>query len=74
MQHEIKRTPEEWAALIGVKILDPDGWRGSGGADFKAPCTWDQFLPRLNISTIMAVGKNRLADIPEFPPTGSDLT
>lgn len=26
------RTPEEWSALYGVTIMDPDGWRNEGVA------------------------------------------
>lgn len=54
-QAEQLRTPEQWAAQLGVEIRDPDGWRGKDAPDFKAPCTLSDFEARLAHSTIRSM-------------------
>jgi len=43
--------PENWARLVGVEIIDPDGWRGKGD-DFKKPIYLVEFIERLSRCTI----------------------
>lgn len=46
------KTPEDWSSILGVQILDADGW-----ADPQAP-TWyteiskSEFIRRMRISTV----------------------
>lgn len=37
------RTPSEWEALIGCKVIDPDGWRESSEY---GPLAWDRPITR----------------------------
>ena len=46
------RTPTDWCMTLGVRILDPDGWRGAGGRPWKDPITEDEFRDRLRVCTI----------------------
>jgi hypothetical protein len=50
---EVKKTPEQWCEELGYKILDPDGWRSEGDPPFDEPLTYEEFWPRLAVSTIM---------------------
>lgn len=46
-------TPAKWAEILGVKIIDPDGWRDKNDpAPFDAPCDLDFFMKRLKGCTI----------------------
>jgi hypothetical protein len=48
------KTPQEWAATRGVRILDPDGWREEGSPPFDQPCEWsDDVGRRLWLCTVM---------------------
>lgn len=55
MTDPVRRTPAEWAAEIGYRILDPDGWRHDGGPPFDQPLTYAEFEPRFAVSTVQAV-------------------
>jgi len=63
LHHDKVYTPEKWAEVLEIKIIDPDGWRGQHGPtrkywfgrDFKAPIPLEEFLIRLNNSTIAPV-------------------
>ena len=49
-----KRTPEEWSDLVGVLILDPDGWdRMNFEESWSTPITRDDFNRRAAESTLM---------------------
>jgi hypothetical protein len=56
MSNELK-TPEAWSLILGVQILDADGW-----ADPQAP-TWfteiskSEFVRRMSISTVRLTGE-----------------
>lgn len=46
-----KRTPDEWCRILGVTILDPDGWR-QDGKSWDEPITRPEFMRRMQVSTI----------------------
>lgn len=46
------RPPREWASLEGLRILDPDGWRGARAKDFEEPITRLEYEERVSISTV----------------------
>lgn len=48
---ETELTPAEWCRVTGVRILDPDGWRGDGGRDWAEPVTLIEFQERAGRST-----------------------
>lgn len=47
--------PEKWAELLEIRIIDPDGWRGHRFDDFKQPIDLEEFVQRVNKSTIAPV-------------------
>lgn len=51
-ENETRKTPAEWAAERGSRILDPDGWRMDGAPPFDEPTTYADFSWRFAISTI----------------------
>jgi hypothetical protein len=53
MDDELEMPPRFWAAMVGVVVLDPDGWRRDG-KDFDEPLTLDDFWDRMLYSTIYA--------------------
>jgi len=48
----MKRKPCEWEKIDGIKIIDPDGWRGINGKSFEEPITRAEWEERKNESTI----------------------
>ncbi len=44
------RRPLDWANLLGVVVIDPDGWEGR--EDWERPIALDDFIRRLSESTI----------------------
>jgi hypothetical protein len=44
--------PERWAALLGIKIIDTDGWRGTKGRSFEDPIGLTEFMQRVFQCTI----------------------
>lgn len=49
------RTPEEWCAMLGFKVLDPDGWRAGcryGEQAWDKPITREEFQQRALLSTV----------------------
>ncbi len=53
--------PERWAALLGVEIIDWDGWRGKGSPDWREPCGLLEFVKRVSECTIAPVEAPRVA-------------
>lgn len=51
-------TPEEWAAMKGVEILDADGWRGPAGRDYSEAISETEFVDRLRVSTIRTLRRS----------------
>jgi len=52
-KHLDKRyAPEKWAELLEIRIIDPDGWRGHRFDDFSQPIDLEEFVARVNKSTI----------------------
>lgn len=49
------KTPEQWAAEDGIKILEPDGWRMPGSPSFRAPTTREDYESRIWICTTIKV-------------------
>jgi hypothetical protein len=45
------KTPDEWCAIKGVRILDPDGWRIEGAPAWDEPISEVEFDERLMFST-----------------------
>ena len=57
--HTGKRyTPARWAELVGIAIIDADGWRGF---DFRDTCDLPTFIQRAKVCTI---GPRREAEAP----------
>lgn len=52
-----RRTPEQWCAVAGVTIVDPDGWRGPAGRPWTDRITRGEFDRRAALSTIDDVRK-----------------
>jgi hypothetical protein len=50
-----KKTPQEWAAERGYRILDPDGWRMADSPPFDQPCTQEAFDWRFMLCTIQRI-------------------
>lgn len=48
--------PATWEWLEGVKILDPDGWRGTNGRPWDDPISREEWQERRNASTITELG------------------
>ena len=47
------RTPDEWCDLLGVQVLDPDGWdRSDFERSWAEPISRLDFERRLMVSTI----------------------
>lgn len=46
------RTPQEWAELAGLYILDPDGWREADAPPFDQPCTQGEYKQRVGWCTV----------------------
>lgn len=49
---KVLRTPDDWAAIEDMHVLDPDGWRRDG-KDWFEPITHEDFLARVMQSTIV---------------------
>ena len=45
-------TPDEWSAVLGVRVVDPDGWRGHNGRDWTDPISLREFVKRCWPSTV----------------------
>jgi hypothetical protein len=50
-----KKTPDEWSALLGVTVLDPDGWRRDR-RPWSEPLTRAEFQTRAFESTVRVEG------------------
>lgn len=47
-----KLKPEEFEKILGVTILDPDGWNRRDPEDFDRPITIYEFLDKMIPSTV----------------------
>lgn len=47
----ITMTPDEWCTLLGVRVIDGDGWRDNSGRKWFDPITREEFLERFKRST-----------------------
>jgi len=50
---EVKKTPKEWCAELGLTIVSPDGWRTSTAPSMDKPISLDEFRTRAYYSTII---------------------
>lgn len=46
------RTPDEWCELLGLDVLDPDGWRVPDSMPWGTPITRAEFEQRASISAV----------------------
>lgn len=46
------RTPEEWGKVKGIRVIDPDGWRGEHGLSWETPITEEDYDNRAAVSSI----------------------
>lgn len=46
---------KEWADLLHIKIIDPDGWRGKNGRPLEDKISLTEFMQRIYQCTIMPV-------------------
>lgn len=55
-----KRTPDEWQNILGITVLDPDGWdRKNFAVDWAKPLTQAEFQAKADMSTTTG-RRNRL--------------
>lgn len=49
------RTPDEWMAVLhpGIRIMNPDGWRGLHGRPYTDAISREEFEQRYQSCTIM---------------------
>jgi hypothetical protein len=45
-------SPSDWCAILGVRVIDPDGWRGKDPKPFDEPVGLDEFVRRCWPSTL----------------------
>ena len=50
--YQQEKTPAEWADLLGIQIIDPDGWRSPNEKDVEEPLPFHEFCNRAWMSTI----------------------
>lgn len=44
-------TAEQWQVVLGVYVLDPDGWREPGAPEWLTPISRVEFIERAGRST-----------------------
>ena len=49
---KLELRPDEWCAILGVRVLDPDGWRGENGRDWADAVGLAEFVRRCWPSTV----------------------
>jgi len=57
-----QKSGREWAALLHVRILDPDGWRGNEAPTLDMPIGLEEFVARLACSTTYEYDPNEVVD------------
>jgi len=76
----VMKTPREWEQITGIRVLDPDGWRGRNRKSFLAEISHQEFMRRVNYSTCEYACEHTNpfyppTDAPFYPPThGSEET
>lgn len=50
---KIKAQPSEWERILGICVLDPDGWDRKNPADWNTPITLNDFLDKCDESTTL---------------------
>jgi hypothetical protein len=61
------RTPDEWGREFGVRVVDPDGWRGKDGRDWNDSISREEYERRMVLSTVEGLSDRRTA--PDEEPT-----
>jgi len=66
-----ERTPDEWIAHTGIRILDPDGWdRSNFAEDWAKPLTLEEFKRKAAMSTAdWSKARNAWGRIMQTTPT-----
>ena len=49
------KTPEDWCAVYGLEIADPDGWRTSDAPPWDQPISLPEFAERFALCTVDTV-------------------
>jgi len=56
----VKHRPATWERLTGIRIVDPDGWRGPSAQKWGVPITEAEWSQRMVVSTVEGYpSKNR---------------
>ncbi len=50
---EEMKTYFEWQVIFGIRILDPDGWRGVNFKDLSKLLSRKEFIKRAKLSTVI---------------------
>jgi hypothetical protein len=45
--------PVDWCDILGVRVIDPDGWRGSRAKPYEDPLPMREFVNRCFSSTMV---------------------
>lgn len=72
MRLDVKHPPEHWEVVLGIDILDPDGWRDAY-SDWNAEITRADFLDRAARSTT-SYPQGFFADLARSVETFKDLS
>ena len=65
------KTPREWEEVKGIRILDPDGWRGRNFKAFGAAISEEEFDQRMAMSTVDH--RPRPPGVPTSAPTSHSV-
>lgn len=49
------KTPDEWCQIKGLRVMDPDGWRGQHASHWSNAITEAEFDERAAMSTVRRV-------------------
>lgn len=52
LYHNCINKPARWCELLGVKVIDPDGWRGKNGRPLEDKIGLPEFMQRIYQCTI----------------------
>ena len=55
----LKFTPDLWETILGVRIIDADGWRTPDSPSWSTMITREDFISRMRISTVEVTDPER---------------